>query len=227
MTNQNITSPALYHQNQPPDSGSVHESQEALGIAASQPPLYMRCVFLFRVFYNFQWRGEAPRPRTSPSLQKFVSADDKSKHKHAQPFITRTNILTLALYMSHIGGSFGYRGIAGTAIHAVCVFVLRCLTFFVETRSEASTARPPATKSPFLLMTNQNITSPAHYHQNQPPDSGSVHESQQQQLWLSLHGILRHTSVCVFVILQVQFSVERSGTTDLSRRPKIFVKAAI
>ena len=123
MTNQNITSPALYHQNQPPDSGSVHESQEALGIAASQPPLYMRCVFLFRVFYNFQWRGEAPRPRTSPSLQKFVSADDKSKHKHAQPFITRTNILTLALYMSHIGGSFGYRDIAGTALHAVCVFV--------------------------------------------------------------------------------------------------------
>ncbi|CAN0464520.1 unnamed protein product [Ascophyllum nodosum] len=47
-------------------------------------------------------------------------------------------------------------------------------------------------------MTNQNITSPAHYHQNQPPDSGSVHESQQQQLWLSLHGIHRHTSVCVF-----------------------------
>ena len=130
MTNQNITSPALYHQNQPPDSGSVHESQEALGIAASQPPLYMRCVFLFRVFYNFQWRGEAPRPRTSPSLQKFVSADDKSKHKHAQPFITRTNILTLALYMSHIGGSFGYRGIAGTAIHAVCVFCLKVSYIF-------------------------------------------------------------------------------------------------
>ena len=63
------------------------------------------------------------RPRTS-SPQKFVSADDKSKHKHAQPFITRTNLLTLALYMSHSGGSFGYRGIAATAMHAVCVFVL-------------------------------------------------------------------------------------------------------
>ena len=80
-------------------------------------------------------------------------------------------------------------------------------------------------QSRFLLMTIQNITSPALYHQNQPPDSGSVHESQQQQLWLSLHRIHRHTYyVCVFV---KQFSVERSGTTDLSRRPKIFVKAAI
>ena len=133
------------------------------------------------------------RPRTSPSPQKFVSADDKSKHKHAQPLIARTNLLTLALYMSHSGGSFGYRGIAATAIHAVCVFVLECITFFVERRSEASTARPPATKSPFLLMTNQNITSPALHHQNQPPDSDSVHESQQQQLWLSLHRIHRHT----------------------------------
>ena len=69
------------------------------------------------------------RPRTF-SPQKFASADDKSKHKHAQPFITRTNLLTLARYMSHSGGSFGYRGIAATAIHAVCVFVLGCLTFF-------------------------------------------------------------------------------------------------
>ena len=67
------------------------------------------------------------RPRTS-SPQKFVSADDKSKHKHAQPFTTRTNLLTLALYMSHSGGSFGYRGIAATAIHAVCVFILGYLT---------------------------------------------------------------------------------------------------
>ena len=122
------------------------------------------------------------RPRTSPSPQKFVSADDKSKHKDAQPFITRTNLLTPALYKSHSGGSFGYRGIAATAIHAVCVFVLGCLTFFAERRIEASTARPPATKSPFLLMTNQNITSPALYDHNLPPDSGSVHESQQQQL---------------------------------------------
>ena len=91
----------------------------------------MLCVFLFRVFYNFPRRGgevSIARPSTS-SPQKFVSADDKSKHKHAQPFITRTNLLTRALYMSHSGGSFGYRGIAVTAIHAVCVFVLGCLTF--------------------------------------------------------------------------------------------------
>ena len=45
----------------------------------------------------------------------------------------------------------------------------------------------PATKSPFLLMTNENQTSPAPHPQNQPPDSGSVHGSQRQQLWLSLH----------------------------------------
>ena len=29
------------------------------------------------------------------------------KTQQAQPFITRTNVLTLALYMSHSGGSFG------------------------------------------------------------------------------------------------------------------------
>ena len=45
----------------------------------------------------------------------------------------------------------------------------------------------PATKSPFLLMTNKNQTSPAPHPQNQPPDSGSVRGSQRQQLWLSLH----------------------------------------
>ena len=94
------------------------------GIAATA--IHAVCV-LFRVFYNFQWREEARSLQfvlgLPPGLQKFVSADDKSKHKHAQPFITRTNILTLALYMSHSGGSFSYRGIAGSAIHAVCVFV--------------------------------------------------------------------------------------------------------
>ena len=145
MTNQNITSPALYHQNQPPDSGSVHESQEALGIAASQPPLYMRCVFLFRVFYNFQWRGEAPRPRTSPSLQKFVSADDKSKHKHAQPFITRTNILTLALYMSHIGGALAIAA-SQAPPYMPCVFLFKGVLHF-SWRQEAKplllVLRPP------------------------------------------------------------------------------------
>ena len=87
----------------------------------------------------------------------------------------------------------------------------------MERRSEASTARPPATKSPFLLMTNQNISSPTHYHQNQPPDRFGY----RCMVFTAIH------TVCVFVILQVQFSVERGGTTDLSRRPKIFVKAAI
>ena len=49
-------------------------------------------------------------------------------------------------------------------------------------------ARPPATKCPFLvMMTNQNQISPASHSQNQPPDSGFVHEFQPQQLWLSLH----------------------------------------
>ena len=38
----------------------------------------------------------------------------------------------------------------------------------------------------------------------------------------------RHTyAVCVFVRVFYNFPWERSGTTDLSRRPKIFVKAAI
>ena len=145
------------------------------------------------------------------SYQKSVSADDKSKHnkpspsspgqiktQQAQPFITRTNLLNVALYMSHSGGSFGYRCIAVTATHAVCVFVLECFTISEERRGEVSTARPPATKSPFLLMTNQNTTSPAPHHQNQPPDFGSGHESQQQQLRLSLHRSHRHTC-CVRV----------------------------
>ena len=61
---------------------------------------------------------------SSSSHKKSVSADDdKSKHNKPIPSITRTNLLTLALYMSHSGGSFGYRCIAVTAIHAVCVFV--------------------------------------------------------------------------------------------------------
>ena len=132
------------------------------------------------------------------SHQKSVSADDKSKTQQAQPFITRTNLLTLALYMSYSGGSFGYHCIAVTATHAVCVFVLECFTISEERRGEVSTARPPATKSPFLLMTNQNTTSPAPHHQNQPPDFGSVNESQQQQLRLSLHRSHRHTC-CVRV----------------------------
>ena len=60
---------------------------------------------------------------SSSSHQKSVSADDKSKHNKSSPSITRTNVLTLALYMTHSGGSFGYRCIAVTAIRAVRVFV--------------------------------------------------------------------------------------------------------
>ena len=123
MTNQNTTSPSLHHQNQPPDSGSEHESQRRQ--------------------------------------------------------------LRLSLHRSHR--------------HACCVcFCLECFTISEERRGEVSTARPPATKSPFLLMTNQNTTSPAPQHQNQPPDFGSGHESQQQQLRLSLHRSHRHTC-CVRV----------------------------
>ena len=76
----------------------------------------------------------------------------------------------------------------------LCVFLFKSvLQFSVERRGEVSTARPPATKSPFLLMTNQNTASPALHCHNQPPDSGSVHELQWQQLWLSLHRSHRHT----------------------------------
>ena len=36
--------------------------------------------------------------------------------------IPRTNLLALALYVSHSDSSFGYRCIAVTAVRAVCVF---------------------------------------------------------------------------------------------------------
>ena len=52
---------------------------------------------------------------------------------------------------------------------------------------------PPVTKRPFLLMTNKKQISPAPHPQNQPIDSGSVHESQWQQLWLPLHRSHRRT----------------------------------
>ena len=45
---------------------------------------------------------------SSSSHQKSVSADDNSKHNKPSPSITRTNLLTLALYLSHSGGSFRY-----------------------------------------------------------------------------------------------------------------------
>ena len=58
---------------------------------------------------------------SSSSHQESVSADDKSKD-NKPPFIPRTNLLTLTLYTSHSGSSFGYRCIAVTTVHAVCIF---------------------------------------------------------------------------------------------------------
>ena len=72
-----------------------------------------------------------------------------------------------------------------------CLRSIPCIGF------DSSCSAPlPATKSPFLLMTNQNQTSPAPHPQNQPPDSGSVHGSQRQQLWLSLHRSHRVRFLC-------------------------------
>ena len=86
---------------------------------------------------------------------------------------------------------------------------------------------PPlsAIKSLFLLMTNQNQTSPAPHPQNQPPDAGSVHGPQRQQLWLSLHRSHR-VRFCVSSVFCLS-PKERSGAIDLSRRIKIFVTVAI
>ena len=87
MTNQNTTSPALHHQNQPPDSGSVHESQRwQLRLSLHRSHRITCCVcFCFRVFYIF--RGEKRRSLycSSSSHQKSVSADDKSKHNKPSP----------------------------------------------------------------------------------------------------------------------------------------------
>ena len=83
----------------------------------------------------------------------------------------------------------------------------------------------PTTKSLFLLMTNQNQTSPAPYSQNQLPDSGSVRESQRQQFWLSLHRSHR-VRLCVWNVLCLS-PKERSGAIDISSRLKIFVTAVI
>ena len=130
MINQNTTSPALHHQNQPPDSGSVHESQRRqLRLSLHRSHRNTCCVcFCFRVFYNF--RGEKRRSLycSSSSHQKSVSsaADDKSKHNKPSPspLITRTNLLTSVLHMNHSSSNFGYRFIAVTAIHAVVVVVV-------------------------------------------------------------------------------------------------------
>ena len=126
MTNQNTTSPALHHQNQPPDSGSVHESQRRqLWLSLHRSHRHTCCMcFCLECFTIF--RGEKRRSLycSSSSHQRSVSADD-IKTQQSQPFITRANHLTLALSMSHSSSSFGYRCVAVTAIHVVCVLVIR------------------------------------------------------------------------------------------------------
>ena len=138
---------------------------------------------------------------SSSSHQKSVFADGQIKTQQAQPFITRTDLLTLALYMSHSGGSFSYRCIAVTAIHAVCVFGLECFTNFRGEKRRSLYCSSSSHQKSVFADDKSNTTSPALHHQNQPPDSGSVRESQWQQLWLSLHRGHRHTyyAVCVFV----------------------------
>ena len=89
---------------------------------------------------------------------------------------------------------------------------------------QVSTARSPVTKSPFLLMTNQNTTSPALHRQNQPPDSGSVHESQRRQLRLSLHRSHRNTCCvcfCVKSVLQFPRREEAKSLLLVLQPPKV------
>ena len=108
---------------------------ECFGSAASgQPPSWVH-TSLTASTMNVKCHTKHENRRSlccsSSSHQKSVSADDKSKHNKPSPSITRTNLLPLALCMSHSGGSFGYRCIAVTAIHAVCVFFcLECCTIF-------------------------------------------------------------------------------------------------
>ena len=77
----------------------------------------------------------------------------------------------------------------------------------------SSSAALPATKSPFLLMTNQNQTSLAPHPQNQPPDSGSVHGSQRQQLWLSSLDRSHRVRSCVSSVFCLS-PKDRSGAID-------------
>ena len=79
---------------------------------------------------------------------------------------------------------------------------------------------PSHQRSPFLLMINQNQTSPAPRPQNQPPDLGPVHGSQRKQLCLSLHRSHR-VRFCVSSVFCLS-PKERSGAIGLSRRIMIF-----
>ena len=91
------------------------------------------------------------------------------------------------------------------------------------------TARPPATKSPFLLVTNRNQTSPASHSQNQSPDSGRLCTRATAAAALAIAASQSAPyMLCAFLVVSVlRFSVERSGAIDVSRRPKSFVTADI
>ena len=145
MTNQNTTSPALHHQNQPPDSGSVHESQRwQLWLSLHCSHRHTCCV-CFRLECFTIFRGEKRRSLdcSSSSHQKSVSADEQIKTQQAQSFIARTNLLTMALYMSDSGSSFDYRCIAVTAIHTLCAFLRMFYNFPWERSGTTDLSRRP------------------------------------------------------------------------------------
>ena len=165
------------------------------------------------------------RPRTSPSLQKFVSADDKSKHKHAQPFITRTNILTLALYMSHSGGSLAIAA-SQAAPYMPCVFLFKGVLHF----SWREEAKPLHCSS----SGHQKSVSADDKSKHNKPNPLSPEPTSRLGLCTRVTAAAGlaiaawHSQPYILCAFLSYFNyMERSGTTDLSRRPKIFVKAAI
>ena len=96
----------------------------------------------------------------------------------------------------------------------VC-FCLECSTIFSREGRHLVLGLPRASKSSFLLMTNQNINTPALYHQNQHLDSGSVHESHRRKLWLSRHR--RHRDTCrVCFCLKVSYIFRGDKKRSLS-----------
>ena len=98
---------------------------ECFGSAASgQPPFWVNTgLTASKMNVRCHTKHENKRRSltcSSSSHQKSVSVDDKSKD-NKPPFIPRTNLLTLTLYTSHSGSSFGYRCITVTTVHAVCI----------------------------------------------------------------------------------------------------------
>ena len=92
---------------------------------------------------------------------------------------------------------------------------------------EFSTARPPATRGLFLLMTNQNQTSPPLIPRTNLLTLALYMSHSGSSFGDRCVAVTAVHAECVFVWGVLQFSVERSGTIDLSRHPKIFVRAAI